>query len=78
VADVLQREVPVGQERGDDALGQLRVRQLEPQRLRQRRVDLERVAETELPVDQTGLVREPLVEQLGDDHRARRRPRRRW
>jgi len=57
---------------------QLRVRQLEPQRLWQRRVDLERVAETELPVDQTGLVREPLVEQLGDDHRARRRPRRRW
>jgi len=57
---------------------QLRVRQLERQRLRQRRVDLERVAETELPVDQTGLVREPLVEQLGDDHRARRRPRRRW
>ena len=61
---VLGRRHPLQRRVREQLAGQQRVRQLQPERLRQVRVDLERVAEAQLPVGEAGLVGEVLVEQL--------------
>ena len=61
---VLGRRHPLQRRVREQLAGQQRVGQLEPERVRQVGVDLERVAEAELPVLEPGLLGEVLVEQL--------------
>ena len=62
---------PLQRCRREQLAGEQRVGQLHPERVRQVRVDLEGVSEPELPVLETGLLGEVLVEQLARGHRVR-------
>ena len=68
---VLGRRHPLQRRLREQLAGEQRVRELEPERVRHVRVDLERVAEAELPVLEPGLLGEVLVEQLADGDRVR-------
>ncbi len=68
---VPRRRHPLERRLREQGARQQRVRELEPEAVGQCWVDLERVAEAELPVLEAGLLGEVLVEQLADRDRVR-------